>query len=59
MAEKSIEYNGCSYKIAVLSKEKFVGLPNNFEMAEKRLRNLEKRLFKEPEVAHEYGKVIS
>ena len=59
MAEKSIECNDCSYKIAVPWKEKFVGLPNNFEMAEKRLHNLEKRLFKEPEVAHEYEKVIS
>ena len=51
--------NDCSYKIAIPWKENFVGLPNNFEMAEKRLHDLEKRLFKEPEVAHKYGKVIS
>ena len=35
MAEKSIEYNDCSYKIAIPWKEKFIGLPNNIEMAEK------------------------
>ena len=36
-----------------------IGLQNNFEMAEKRLHNLEKRLSKEPRIAQEYGKVIS
>ena len=59
MAEESIKYNGCSYEIAIPWKEKFIGSQNNFEMAEKRLHNLERKLFKEPEVAKEYEKIIS
>ena len=58
MAEKSIKYNDCSYEIAIPWKEKSIGLQNNFEMAEKRLHNLEKRLLKEPRIAQEYGKAI-
>ena len=59
MAEESIKYNGCSYEITIPWKEKFIGSQNNFEMAEKRLHNLERKLFKEPEVAKEYEKIIS
>ena len=59
MAKESIKYNGCSYEIAIPWKEKFIGSQNNFEMAEKRLHNLERKLFKEPEVAKEYEKIIS
>ena len=59
MAEESIKYNGCSYEIAIPWKEKFIGSQNNFEVVEKRLHNLERKLFKEPEVAKEYEKIIS
>ena len=48
-----------SYEVAIPWKEKSVGLQNNFEMAEKRLYNLEKKLSKEPEIAQEYGKIIN
>ena len=59
MAEKSIKYNEGSYEVAIPRKEKSAGLQNNFEMAEKRLYNLEKKLSKEPEIAQEYGKIIN
>ena len=59
MAEESIKYNGCSYEIVIPWKEKFIASQNNFEMAEKRLHNLNRKFFKESEVAKEYGKIIS
>ena len=61
MAQESIKYHDCSYEIGVPWKDKSTGhgLPNNLEMAEKRLNNLEKKLFKEPEVAQEYSKIIN
>ena len=61
MAQESIKYHDCSYEIGVPWKDKSTGhgLPNNLEMAEKRLHNLEKKLFKEPEVAQEYSKIIN
>ena len=59
MAQESIKYHDCSYEIGVPWKDKSTGhgLPNDLEMAEKRLHNLEKKLFKEPEVAQEYSKI--
>ena len=61
MAQESIKYHDCSYEIGVPWKDKSTGhgLQNNLEMAEKRLHNLEKKLFKEPEVAQEYSKIIN
>ena len=61
MAQESIKYHDCSYEIGVPWKDKSAGhgLQNNLEMAEKRLHNLEKKLFKEPEVAQEYSKIIN
>jgi len=35
-----------------------MNLLNNYEMAEKRLYNLEKRLLKEPNIAKEYKGII-
>ena len=51
MVEKSIKYNEESYEVAIPWKEKPIGLQNNFEMAAKRLHNLEKKLPKEPRIA--------
>ena len=61
MAQESIKYHDCSYEIGVPWKDKSTGhgFPINLEMAEKRLHNLEKKLFKEPEVAQEYSKIIN
>jgi len=58
VAEKSITHNGECYKIAIPWKDKFNSLPNNIEMAERRLQNLERRLSKQPDVAEEYSKII-
>jgi len=43
-AEGSITSNNKCYRIAIPWKENFTNLPNNMEMAEKRLQNLERRL---------------
>ena len=58
MTETSIAYNNGCYRVAIPWKEEFINLPNNYEMAEKRLYNLERRLFREPEIAEEYKKII-
>ena len=55
MVEKSIKYIKGSYEVSVPWKEQPISLQNNFEMAEKRLHNLEKKLLKEPEIAQEYA----
>ena len=57
-AEESITYNNKCYRIAIPWKENFTNLPNNMEMAEKRLQNLERRLSRQPEVTKEYAKII-
>ena len=59
MVEKSIKYIKGSYEVSIPWKEQSISLQNNFEMAEKRLHNLEKKLLKEPEIAQEYNKTIS
>jgi len=56
--EGSITYSNKCYRIAIPRKENFTNLPNNMEMAEKRLQNLERRLSRQPEVAKEYAKNI-
>jgi len=58
MTEATIAYNNGCYRIAIPWKEEFVNLPNNYHMAEKRLYNLERRLFREPEIAEEYKGII-
>ena len=57
-AQQSIKYVDGHYKIAIPWKEDEVSLPGNYSMALYRLRNLEKRLVKNTEVAKNYQEVI-
>ena len=57
-ATNSIQYNDGRYQIGIPWKEDPSSLPNNHEMAFKRLRNTEKRLNRDPELKEAYSNVI-
>ena len=57
-ATNSIQYNDGRYQIGIPWKEDPSSLPNNYEMAFKRLRNTEKRLNRDPELKEAYSNVI-
>lgn len=54
----SITFDGERYTVGIPWKEKTPDLPDNRQMAEKRLRTLEASLLKKPEVAESYRKAI-
>jgi len=58
MTEATIAYNNGCYRIAIPWKEEIFNLPKSYHMAEKRLYNLERRLFREPVIAEEYKGII-
>jgi len=58
MAEESITYTQGHYQVAIPWKGNADCLPDNYEMAKKRLCNLERRLVKCCKTAEEYDSVI-
>ena len=56
--EKSRQWIGGHYEVAIPWKEEFPSLPDNREEAEKRLFSLEKNLLKKPEVVRCYKEAI-
>ena len=58
MAGRSITCNDRCYRIAIPWKDNLINLPNNVDMAAKRLQNLEKRLSRQPKIAEEYPRII-
>ena len=57
-AERSITYKQDHYQVAIPWKGYVWYLPDNYEMAKKRLCNLEKRLSKCRKAAEEYDSII-
>ena len=56
--ESSLEYKGGHYSVAIPWKD-HPDLPNNYEVAYKRLQNTEVKLLKNPELAQSYADVIN
>lgn len=54
----SLVPDGERYQVATPWKNDRPVLPNNFEMANSRLRNTEKRLIRQPSVGEDYQRVI-
>ena len=52
--EESIKYVDGRYQVAIPWKDDECALPNNYEMALRRLLNTEKRLLKNPEIGEAY-----
>jgi len=57
-AEQSFKWTGTCYEIDLPWKSNVSNLPNNYDLALKRLNNIEKRLLKQPDLASAYSKVI-
>ena len=57
--EKSLKYVDGRYQVALPWKENVPDLPDNYDMALRRLCNTEKRLLKNPEIAAAYSKNIT
>ena len=57
--EKSLKYLDGRYQIALPWKENVPGLPDNYDMALRRLCNTEKRLLKNREIAAAYSENIT
>ena len=57
-AEHSINYENQMYMVGVPWKERQPVLPNNYDMALRRLENTEKRLKRSPDIADSYSKCI-
>ena len=57
-AEHSINYENQMYRVGVPWKERQPVLPNNYDMALRRLENTEKRLKRSPDIADSYSKCI-
>ena len=57
-AKSSVRYENQMYLIGVPWKEKQPVLPDNYDMALKRLENTEKRLKRSPDIAESYSKCI-
>ena len=57
--EKSLKYLDGRYQVALPWKEKVPDLPENYDMALRRLGNTEKRLLKNPEIAAAYSENIT
>lgn len=55
----SLVHDGERYQVATLWKTDCPMLPNNYEMANSRLRNTEKRLIRQPLVGEDYQRVIT
>ena len=53
--EKTIIYENQMYRVSIPWKRKEPALPNNYEMAIRRLENTEKRLMKSPDIASAYN----
>ena len=56
--EQSLTYSGDRYEVAVSWKHKRPNLPNNRQMAERRLQLVEKKLMKDTHLANAYQGVI-
>ncbi|KRZ75594.1 hypothetical protein T10_12369 [Trichinella papuae] len=56
--EESVSFDGQRYSVGLLWKAGASPLPNNFEMAKRRLRSLRHRLAQDPEKEREYADVI-
>ncbi|KRZ05319.1 hypothetical protein T11_2446 [Trichinella zimbabwensis] len=56
--EESVSFDGQRYSVGLLWKAGVSPLPNNFEMAKRRLRSLRHRLAQDPEKEREYADVI-
>ena len=54
----SLVHDGESYQVATPWNTDCLTLPNNYEMANSRLRNTEKRLIRQPLVGEDYQRVI-
>ena len=57
--EESIKYVDGRYQVAIPWKDDECALPNNYEMALRRLLNTEKRLLKNPEIGETYTNNIN
>ena len=57
--EKSLKYLDGRYQVALPWKENVPDLPDNYDMALRRLYNTEKRLLKNPEIAAAYSENIT
>ena len=57
--EKSRQWIGGRYEVAIPWKEQFPSLPDNREEAERRLFPLEKNLLKKPEVVRRYKETMN
>ena len=57
-AESSIKYENQMYRVGVPWKERQPVLPDNYDMALRRLENREKRLIRSPDIADSYSKCI-
>ena len=57
-AEHSMNYENQMYRVGVPWKERQPVLPNNYDMALRRLENTEKRLKRSPDIADSYSKCI-
>jgi hypothetical protein len=57
-ARETMEYSNGRYTVAIPWKDGGPELPNNYEMAAKRLENTERRLLKDPTVQHSYCATI-
>ena len=57
-ADHSINYENQMYRVGVPWKERQPVLPNNYDMALRRLVNTEKRLKRSPDIADSYSKCI-
>ena len=55
----SLVHDGERYQVATPWKTDCPMLPNNYEMANSRLRNTEKRLIRQPLVGEDYQRVIT
>ena len=55
----SLIHDGERYQVATPWKTDCPMLPNNYEMANSRLRNREKRLIRQPLVGEDYQRVIT
>ena len=57
--ESSVQFKGERHEVEMPWKPNAPELPNNYEMAVRRLISTEKRLLKDPRLAEQYSEVIS